>query len=413
MASILLLGTFDTKADEYRHVAERLDALGCDTVTVDVGVLGPPGLRADVAREQVAAAAGTSIEELVRGGDRGAAVATMAAGAARIVRRLFEQDRFCAALALGGSGGAALASEAFRALPLGVPKLIVSTVAAGDTSPFVGDADLTLMYPVVDLAGVNSVSAQVLDNAAAAIAGMAAGRHKARSADPGGGPMVGLTMFGITTPCVDRVRTLLAEEGYQPLVFSANGVGGRSLERLVDEGHVKGVVDVTTTELADRLVGGILPAADGRLEGAGRRGLPQVVSVGALDVVNFGPWDTVPERFRSRKLHGHNPAVTLMRTSPEECAELGRLLAAKLAGGRGPRSIVLPLRGVSALSAPGGPFHDPEADEALFDALRTALPRAVDVIELDAHINEPEVADALAERFHAAFRVTPKESLAG
>jgi uncharacterized protein (UPF0261 family) len=410
MTDILLVGTFDTKGDEYGFVAERLRALGCGTVSVDAGVLGQPRLRADVPREQVARAAGSSVEELVGGGDRGEAMATMARGAEAVVRELFEARRFSGAVALGGSGAAALASRALGSLPFGVPKLIVSTVVAGDTRPFVGDADFSLMYPVVDLAGINEVSGQVLANAAAAIAGMARAWETAE-AHGDGRPLVGLTMFGITTPCVDRVRAQLERAGYGSLVFSANGVGGRSLERLVAEGRLAGVVDVTTTELADLLVGGILPAAEGRLEAAGRRALPQVVSLGALDAVNFGPPDTVPERFRERCLHRHNAAVTLMRTTAEECAELGRTVAAKLAAGSGPRSVLVPLGGLSALSAPGGPFHDPDADAALFEALRADLPHDVELIELDCHINDPEFADALAERFDAAYRVANKETV--
>jgi uncharacterized protein (UPF0261 family) len=367
----------------------------------------------------VAAAAGTSIEALIEAGDRGAAMAAMARGAGAVVGSLHAAARIGGALVLGGSGGAAVAATALAGLPIGFPKLVVSTVVAGDTRPFIGDADFSLMYPVVDLAGINQISELVLGNAAAAIAGMAAAYERrsvdardGRSAPATGRPLVGLTMFGVTTPCVERVRAALRERGFEPLVFSANGVGGQSLERLVAEGHLAGVVDVTTTELADRLVGGILPAAEGRLGSAGRMGLPQVVSVGALDVVNFGPWETVPERFRGRTLHRHNAAVTLMRTTPEESAQLGHELAERLASGTGPRAVVLPLRGGSALSAPGGPFHDPAADAALAAALRARLPVDVDLIELDTHINDPAVADALVESFEAAYgRATTKEQL--
>ncbi|MEA2250965.1 MAG: hypothetical protein QOI62_2373 [Solirubrobacteraceae bacterium] len=410
MGEILLIGTFDTKGPEYAYVARRLADLGWSTVTIDVGVLGPARLAADVRSEDVAAAAGTSLAALVDHGDRGEAMMAMARGAEAVVRSLLREGRVAGALALGGSGGASVAAGALSVLPLGVPKLLVSTVVAGDTRPFVGDGDFTLMYPVVDLAGINRVTERVLGNAAAAIAGMARA-HEERTEPAEGRPLIGLTMFGVTTPCVERVRQILAERDYEPLVFSANGVGGRSMERLVAEGDIVGVVDVTTTELADRLVGGILPAADGRLEAAGRLGLPQVVSVGALDVVNFGPWETVPERFRGRRLHRHNSAVTLMRTSPEEAAQLGAELAELVAGGRGPRAVVLPLRGTSTLSAPGGPFHDPDADAALAAALRNGLSEDVELIELDTHINDPDVATALAERFDAAYRTASKETV--
>ncbi len=406
----MLVGTLDTKGAELQFVAERLGAFGCKALTVDVGVLGTPAFTPDISRDEIAAAAQTSVAALVALGDRGAALEAMARGAAAVARSLVEEKRIMAAMAIGGSGAASIAAKAFCDVPLGMPKLVVSTVVAGDTRPFIGDADFTLMYPIVDIAGINRFSAQILSNAAAAIAGMA------RAGDFGWNalrqrPSIGLTMFGITTPCVDRVRRLLAEKGYDPLIFSANGTGGKSLERLIREGEILGVLDITTTELADRLVGGILPAVDERLETAGARGIPQVLSVGGLDVVNFGPIDTVPERFRSRKLHRHNSAVTLMRTTADEAAQLGRIIGAKLADGHGRRCIVLPLRGLSSLSAPGQPFHDPRADRALFDALRETIPRTVRVVELDTHINDPVVADALAEHFDNAYHSTVQEQL--
>lgn len=406
--TVLLVGTLDTKGAELQFVAERLEALGCRVLTVDVGVLGHPCFAADISRNEVAVAAGASVDALAAAGDRGAAIETMARGGAIVVRALFAERRFSAAMAIGGSGGASIAATALGVLPVGVPKLIVSTVVAGDTRPFIGDADFTLMYPVVDIAGINSFSERVLSNAAAAIAGMAKARWPVSDVRPGR-PVIGLTMFGITTPCVDRVRHLLALKGYDSLVFSANGIGGQSMERLIHEGQIGGVVDITTTEFADLLVGGICPATDRRLEAAGDRGIPQVLSVGGLDVVNFGPWDTVPQCFRDRKLYRHNSAVTLMRTSATEAAELGRMIGAKLAQGRGRRCIVLPLRGLSSLSAPGKPFHDPEADQALFSALRGALPESVEVVELDTDINDPAVAAALAEHFDAAYRSTAAE----
>ncbi|MEA2333289.1 MAG: hypothetical protein QOH58_3427 [Thermoleophilaceae bacterium] len=398
MTTVLLIGTFDTKGDEYTYVQERLHELGCRTLTVDVGVLAPAPFAVDVARTEVAEAAGASADELAAAGDRGAAIATMAAGAATVVRRLFDEGRFSGILALTGSGGASLAATAMRALPLGVPKMIVSTVVAGDTRPFLGDSDITLAYPVVDIAGLNRFSERVLANAAGAIAGMARAREGFR---PSGAarPLVGATMFGVTTPCVTRVRRLLDERGFETLVFNANGTGGRSMERLLAEGELAGTVDVTTTELADELVGGILSAGPDRLAEGGAAGAPRVVSLGALDMVNFGPADSVPERFGERRLYRHNPAVTLMRTSAEECAELGRQIARKLSGSKGPCAVLMPLRGVSALSVAGQPFHDPEADAALFGALRAEAPANVALVELDLAINDPEFADALAERF--------------
>ncbi len=380
-------------------------------MTIDVGVLGSPTFEPDISRTEVAAAAGASIEAMAAAQERGAAIEAMARGCTAVVNRLFAEERFVAALAVGGSGGASIAAAALRALPVGLPKLIVSTVVAGDTRPFIGDADFTLMYPVVDIAGINRFSQQILSNAAAAIAGMAKAPAAQANVTPDR-PLVGLTMFGITTPCVDRVRRLLAQAGYDPLVFSANGTGGQSMERLIREGQIAGVVDITTTEFADRLVGGVFPAIDGRLEAAGDRGIPQVLSVGGLDVVNFGPPDTVPAHLRNRLLLRHNSAVTLVRTSAGEAAELGRMIGSRLARGTGRRCVVLPLRGLSSLSAPGQPFHDPEADRALFAALRSTLPPDVEVVELDANINDPVVADTLAERFDAAYRSIVHEQAA-
>ena len=324
MATVALFGTLDTKGAEYDYFRERVRAHGADVVLVDVGVLGEPRVRPDVGREEVAAAAGEDAGELARAGDRGAAVEAMGRGAAELARRMHAEGRFDAIAGLGGSSGSSIVTSAMRALPVGVPKLMVSTLASGDTRPYVGALDVTMTYSVVDIAGLNQVSRRIIANAAGAIAGMAA-------ADPGavddGKPLVGATMFGVTTPCVDRARERLEELGYEVLVFHATGTGGQSLEALVRAGFLAGVLDVTTTELADELVGGVLSAGPERLEAAGAAGLPQVVSLGALDMVNFGPIETVPERFRSRRLYVHNPTVTLMRTTPEECAELGRALA--------------------------------------------------------------------------------------
>lgn len=402
MTTVLLLGTLDTKGAECGYVREHLRGHGCDVLTVDIGVLGCPAYHADVTRERVAEAAGASLDALVGAGHRGAAIEAMGRGAATVVRQLFEDGAFSALLALGGSCGTSVAARACVSLPLGFPKLLVSTVAAGNTGPYVAGADIALLHPVVDLAGINPISARVLCNAAAAVAGMARAADAFEPpAEPG--PIVAMTMFGITTPCVDRVRALLSDRGYVPLIFSANGVGGDAMETLIAAGSVAGVIDVTTTELADRLVGGRLVADQRRLEVAGEQGLPQVVSLGALDVVNFGPLDTVPERFRDRQLHCHNPEVTLMRTRPDECAELGRTLAAKLNKGRGPRCVLVPLRGLSALSGPGAPFHDPDADRALFDAIRAELSREVELVEVDCHINDPAFAVALVGRFEETF----------
>ncbi|HUT79136.1 MAG TPA: Tm-1-like ATP-binding domain-containing protein, partial [Polyangia bacterium] len=288
---------------------------------------------------------------------------------------------------------------AARALPLGVPKLIVSTVASGNTRAYVGTSDLALMYSVVDIAGVNSVSEQILGNAAAAMAGMA--RHYAAFRPAAGDrPCLGATMFGVTTPCVTEARHWLEEHGYEVLVFHATGVGGMSMEALMRSGHITGVLDVTTAELADEVAGGVLAAGPDRLEVAGELGLPQVVSLGGLDMINFGPMETVPERYRARNLYRHNPAVTLMRTTPEECAELGRIIAAKLNRAGGRPTLFIPRRGFSAIGTEGGVFRDAEADAALIRQLRASLDPSVEVVEMDTDINDPAFAHAMARRLH-------------
>jgi uncharacterized protein (UPF0261 family) len=397
--TVVLVGTLDTKGQEYAFLRDRVRELGAEAILVDTGVLGEPGLDPDVSREDVARAAGADHAELVRAADRGAAVEAMGRGAAAVLSKLHADGRLDGVASVGGSGNTSIAARAMRDLPIGVPKLIVSTVASGDTRPYVGAVDIAMMYSVVDIAGINQISARILSNAAGAIAGMA-GVHAPAPADER--PLVGATMFGVTTQCVSRARERLEERGYEVLVFHATGTGGQSMEALATGGFLSGVLDVTTTELADDLVGGVLSAGPERLEAAGRAGIPQVVSLGALDMVNFGPAETVPERFRERNLYVHNPTVTLMRTTAEECAELGRRIAGKLNGATGPTVLYIPLKGVSAIDVDGQPFRDAEADEALFAALRDGLDRdRVDLEEIDADMNDPELADAMAERLHA------------
>lgn len=371
-------------------------------LVLDAGVLGEPGLPPDVSAAEVAAAGGSSLGELRRRGDRGEAVDAMIAGVRALVPRLFAEGRFDGILGLGGGGGTNIATAAMRELSIGVPKLMVSTVASADTRPYVGVKDVTMMHSVVDIAGLNPLSRRILANAAGAICGMV--EQVVPTAEDR--PLAAATMFGVTTPCVDRVRERLAAAGYEVLVFHATGTGGRAMEGLIEGGFIAAVADVTTTEWCDEVVGGILSAGPDRLSAAGRAGLPQVVSCGALDMVNFGPLETVPERFRGRTLYRHNPSVTLMRTTPEECAEIGRRIAEKLNQARGPTALLLPLRGVSMLDREGQPFHDPEADAALFAALREHVEPRVELMELDLHINDPAFADAAAERLLALLEET-------
>ena len=397
MPTICLIGTLDTKGQEYAWLRERLRDLGCEVVLVDAGV-GEPRVAADIDNGRVARAGGADIEALRAAGDRGAAVAAMGEGAAAVLAELHAEGRLDAVLAVGGSGGSSIAARAVRDLPIGLPKVIVSTMASGDVSPYVGAKDVTLMYSVVDIAGINRVSGRILGNAAAAVAGMA---HVAVPADADDRPLVVASMFGVTTPGADAARERLEELGYEVLVFHATGSGGQALEALVESGLIAGVLDLTTTELADDLVGGVLSAGPGRLTAAGASGVPQVVAPGALDMVNFGPRNTVPERFEGRLFHIHNPTVTLMRTTAGEMGELGRRVAEKLRGATGPTALFLPRGGVSALDSPGAAFHDPKADQACFEAMGEGLRGSdVQVEELDLHVNDLGFGRAMADRLH-------------
>jgi uncharacterized protein (UPF0261 family) len=406
MATVVLLGTLDTKGTEYEYLRKRVQSLGCEVILIDAGIKGTPSTQPDVTREQVAKAANADVAQLAAAGDRGAAVETMAKGATGIVLDLFARGQLHGILGLGGS---ALATQAMRSLPVGVPKLMVSTLASGDTRPYVGAVDVTMMYSVVDIAGINRVSERVLTNAAAAIAGMAqAYLHFQPSSEAK--PLIGATMFGVTTPCVTEARKTLEERGYEVLVFHATGTGGQSMEALVDGGFLAGVLDITTTELADELVGGVLSAGPHRLEAAGNHALAQVVSLGALDMVNFGPMDTVPEKFKNRKLYKHNPTVTLMRTTPQECAELGRMIARKLNAARGPVALFIPLRGVSMIATEGAAFYDPAADKALIDNLKAELKPHIEVHELDTDINDPHFAHMMANRLDELVRAQSSQA---
>jgi uncharacterized protein (UPF0261 family) len=322
----------------------------------------------------------------------------MARGAAEVAKRLHAEGRLDAIGALGGSGGSALATHAMRQLPIGVPKLMVSTVASGDTSPYVGSVDVTMMYSVVDIAGVNQISARIMSNAAGALAGMAKATVPPLGDER---PLVVASMFGVTTPCVTTARERLEELGYEVLVFHQTGAGGGSMEELIKAGFAAGSLDVTTTEFCDSVAGGVLAAVPDRLESAGARGVPQVVSLGALDMVNFGPMDSVPARYRDRNLYVHNPTITLMRTTPDECREIAAIIARKLNAATGPTVLFVPLRGVSMIATEGQPFHDPEADAALFGTLRELVDTTtVEVHELDADVNDPAFALAMADRLH-------------
>lgn len=405
MPFVTLIGTLDTKGVEYGWLRDRLRSCGVEVIVVDTGILDPPGVIPDVRREEVALAGGTDLARLRAQGDRGVAVTAMARGAAAVVARLYQEGRLHGVLSVGGSGNSSISTAAMRTLPVGVPKLMVSSMTSGDVSSYIGTTDITMMYSVVDIAGINRISARVLANAADAIAGMAAGFASGRWSSYGEKPVIGATMLGVTTPGVDAARERLAGLGYEVLVFHATGSGDRSMETMAASGMLSGVLDPTLIELANELVAGNGAAGPARLEAAGRAGLPQVVSPGALDMVKFGP--KVPERFRERQMHVHNSSVTVIRTTPGECSQLGHLVARKLRAATGPTAVYLPLRGLSTLGTPGGPYHDPIADAALFEAVRDGLAGSpVEIHECDTHFNDPAFGQAMADHLHAMLTPT-------
>jgi len=403
---VYLIATLDTKGAEAALVRERLQQLGLQVTLVDAGAIGTSTVQADISREEVFAAAGRSLVEVVAQNDRGAAISAAAAGVEQIVTAAFAAGQVDGVLALGGSAGTTIGTQTMRALPIGVPKLMVSTLASGQVRPWVGDKDILMLNSVVDIAGINRISRQILLQAAAAMAGMV--QHRASDvAAATDKPLIAATMFGVTTPCVQRARQALEEAGYEVLVFHATGNGGQAMESLIAEGLICGVLDITTTELADELVGGILTAGPDRLTAAGRRGIPQVVSVGALDMVNFGPRATVPARFAERTFYQHNANVTLMRTTAEECARLGEEIGRKVSAAKGPATILLPRQGVSAIDRAGQPFDDPQARETLFAGIRSTAGNT-EIVELDAHINDDSFAVAAAQRLLEMLAATRK-----
>lgn len=392
--SIYLLSTLDTKGPEAAFIRDRLRDLGVDVVVVDTGCIDEPSFAGDVTRDELFRAAGTSLDEMVAKNDRGAAVTSAAKGAAAIVTEAFKEGRVDGVLALGGSAGTTIGTSAMQALPIGVPKLMVSTLASGDVRQWVGDKDILMLNSIVDIAGINRISRQILGNAAAAMAGMVQHRAAASTDDK---PLVAATMFGVTTPCVQKARAVLEAAGYEVLVFHATGNGGQAMESLIRDGMIAGVLDITTTELADELVGGVLTAGPDRLTAAAACGVPQVVSVGATDMVNFWAPDTIPAEFKDRKFHEHNPTVTLMRTTADEAVKIGAEIARKVAASTGPAAIMLPLQGVSAIDRASESFDDPEAREALFAAVREHHGN-VELIEVDQHINDDVFAEAAAQK---------------
>ena len=398
---VAIVGALDTKGAEYAFLKQQIESQGVGTLMIDVGIFGEPPFAPDISAAEVAKAGGADRAALAAANDRGKAVGAMAAGAAIILKRLHDDGRVHGAIAMGGGGGTTLGSIAMRPLPIGAPKLIVSTVASGDTSAYVGVKDIAMMPSIVDVAGVNRLSSKIIANAAGAIAGMVKIEHE-ESSDAK--PMIAATMFGVTTTGVTKAREIIEKAGYEVLVFHAVGSGGRTMEELIRAGFVAGVLDLTTTELADELAGGVLSAGPNRLEAAGETGVPQVVSLGALDMVNFGARESIPAKYAERKLYPHNPLVTLMRTTREENAELGRIITSKLGKAKGPTVLMIPKKGVSAIDVEGKPFYDAEADEALFTALRKNITPNVTLVVLDTDINSDAFATEAAHRLLALVK---------
>jgi len=403
--TIAIIAALDTKGEEAAFVRDVIERRGHKTLLIDTGVLGEPGAPADVGRDAVARAGGDEIGALRQSGDKARAMAAMTRGAAAVAAQLHAEGRMDGIIGMGGTAGTTMGASAMRALPVGFPKLLVSTVAAGDTRPYVGTKDITMMYSVVDIAGLNGISTRILANAAGAIIGMVETEQAARAARP----LIAASMFGNTTALVDRARATMEAAGYEVLVFHATGAGGQTMESLIADGFITGVYDVTTTEWADELMGGVFAAGPTRLEAAAKAGIPQVVAPGCLDMVNFGGPETVPERYRGRKLYEWNPTVTLMRTTPEENTRLGHILAEKVNAAVAPVTVFLPLGGVSQLDSPGGEFWWPEADAALYDAIRANLRPDIPVVSPDLNVNDPAFADLTTARLLEYIGATAKK----
>ncbi len=392
MATIAILGTMDSKGEEHAFVAGQIRQRGHQVLVIDAGTLGEPTLKPDITRQQVAAAAGVDLAALVARRDRGEAVQAMSQGAPILLVKLAHDKKIDGVISLGGGGGTAIGTAAMRALPIGFPKIMVTTLASGNTAQYVGVKDIVMFPSIVDVAGLNRISRQIFTRAAGAICGMV----EAAPPQAEDKPIIVASQFGNTTACVDHARKILEAAGYEVLVFHATGTGGRTMESLIESGLVAGVLDITTTEWADELVGGFLSAGPARLEAAARQGVPAIVAPGCLDMVNFYGPESVPEKFKGRNFYPHNPQVTLMRTTPAECSQLGRIIAEKLNRSQGPVTMLLPKKALSIISAPGQKFHDPAADAALFEALRTHLRPSIEVIEMDCAINDAVFAEACA-----------------
>ena len=392
--NIVIVGALDTKGHEFAFVKELIEAAGLSTLVIDFGVMQPPTLQPDISREEVARAGGGDMARLADGDHKDEAMRAMATGLAVLVRKLHEEGKVDGIIGMGGGGGTSIATSAMRSLPVGLPKVMVSTMAGGDVSPYVGTRDITLMPSVVDVAGINRISRQIYNNAAGAIIGMVQ-MDQPQSSDEK--PLIVASMFGNTTTAVGHAQGIIEAAGYEVLIFHATGTGGKTMEDLIADGYITASLDITTTELADEVCGGVLSAGPERGMAASRAGIPAVIVPGCVDMANFGGIATVPEHYRGRNLYEWNPDVTLLRTNAEENAKIGQMIAAAANAATAPVRILVPLKGVSMLDSEGGRFWDPEADRACFDAIKQNLRPDVPYIEVDHNINDPEFSGQVAQ----------------
>jgi uncharacterized protein (UPF0261 family) len=392
--TIAILGALDTKGQEFKFLKNEIEKRGFQTFVVNVGVLGTPPFTPDVSAEEVALAGGAQLSDLITKEDRGEAMSVMTAGAAKTVSKYYESGNFDGIISMGGGGGTVMGTSAMRALPIGVPKLMVSTVASGDTSPYVGTCDIVMMPSIVDVAGLNRISRTIFTNAVGAICGMVSGEIETELDEK---PLIAATMFGNTTRAVEHARKILEDNGYEVLVFHATGTGGRTMEMLIDSGFITGVLDITTTEWADELCGGVLSAGSRRLDAAGKAGIPQVVTPACIDMCNFWAPETVPEAYKERLFYEWNPNVTLMRTTPDENSQLGKIFAKKLNAAQGPVEVFIPMGGFSELDAPDKPFWWPEANQAFVDGLKSKLNPDIPIVVMDKNVNDPEFSGQVAQ----------------
>lgn len=392
--TVAIIAALDTKGAEFAFLKNEIEKKGCKTFIFNVGVLGVPAFQPDVSSEEVAEAGGKKLADLVVNKDRGLALDVMTAGIPKVVKKYFDQGKFDGIISMGGGGGTAMGTSGMRALPVGFPKLMVSTVASGDTSPYVGTTDISMMPSIVDVSGLNRISRVIFSNAAGAICGMVSGE---KPKDEQTKPLIAASMFGNTTKAVDHARSLLEEQGYEVLVFHATGTGGRTMEMLIGDGYFDGVMDMTTTEWADEVCGGALSAGPTRLDAAGKAGLPQIVTPACIDMCNFWAPETIPAKFNGRKFYHWNPNVTLMRTTPAENKQMGEIFAQKLNAAKGPVIVLIPMGGFSEIDIPGKPFWWPEADQAFVDALKKGLRADIPIIMDEHDVNDPAFSGLVAK----------------